>query len=88
MSDETVYAQPEKQIYERMRLKEASATARSKKVESLIKKIGMSDEDGEMLISLVSSKGADKGVDEFLKKNPEHKKHQEELDVIASLLEF
>lgn len=89
------YAHPSKQIYERMRagdvkvpVVEGMNAATAKKVEKLLKKMHMSDEEGDVFFSLLGSKGADKGIAEFLKKHSKFKKYEDELELVADAMGF
>lgn len=89
------YASPEKQIYARMRqgavkvpMLEGMNSTTAKRVEKLLTKMKMTDEEGDKFFSLVSSKGTEKGISEFLKKHSKFKKYEDELELVADAMGF
>ena len=67
---------------------EGMNTATVKKVEKILHKMHMTDEEGDVLFSLIAKKGGDKGIAEFVKGHSKFKKYQDELELVADAMGY
>jgi len=83
-----------KQIYQRMRdhvpavipVTESINAGTAKRVEKLLAKMKMSEEEAQDFFTYVNKKGLEKGTIEFIKNNPKFKKFEDELELVAEVM--
>ncbi|MCK5343042.1 MAG: hypothetical protein KAR20_06545 [Candidatus Heimdallarchaeota archaeon] len=90
-------ANPEKQIYERMRaglivipetIMEGMNAQTARTVEKKLKGMGISEPEGDTLFAMLAKSGAAKGISDFVKKHSKFKKYEVDLFLVAGAMGF